>query len=171
MSIRLPSYKIARKGTTTCIILWGSFSLYWLLYYKCVITNIYDLAPIWWPLWQTSDCCYVTTTVWSNMIVLKVFSYKTLKIEFRGSIFDLNSTQVWAIMCKSAIIKINSLFHQNLGTINECSNWREPQTKHLLSITILKIGPCLLRFLLILYSWAASRDSKCGQFTFFELRA
>ena len=46
------------------------------------------------------------------MIVLKVFSYKTLKIEFRGSIFDLNSTQVWAIMCKSAIIKINSLFHQ-----------------------------------------------------------
>ena len=38
--------------------------------------------------------------------------HKTLKIEFRGSIFDLNSTQVWAIMCKSAIIKINSLFHQ-----------------------------------------------------------
>ena len=110
-------------------------------------------------------------TVWSNMIVIKVFSYKTLKIELRGSIFDLNSTQVWAIMCKSAIIKINSLFHQNLGTINECSNWREPQTKLLLSITILKIGPCLVRFLLMLYSWAVSRDSNCGQFRFFEFRA
>ena len=110
-------------------------------------------------------------TVWSNMIVIKVFSYKTLKIELRGSIFDLNSTQVWAIMCKSAIIKINSLFHQNLGTINECSNWREPQTKHLLSITILKIGPCLVRFLLMLYSWAVSRDSNCGQFRFFGFRA
>ena len=102
------------------------------------------------------------------MIVIKVFSYKTLKIEFRGSIFDLNSTQVWAIMCKSAIIKINSLFHQNLGTIIECSNLREPQTKHLLNITILKIGPCLLRFLLIICSWAVSTDSKCGQFRFFE---
>ena len=111
---------------------------------------------------------YLQYTVWSNMIVIKVFSYKTLKIEFKGSIFDLNSTQVWAIMCKSAIIKINSLFHQNLGTINECSNWREPQTKHLLSITILKIGPCLVRFLLMLYSWAVSRNSKCGQFRFFE---
>ena len=93
--------------------------------------------------------------------------HKTLKIEFRGSIFDLNSIQVWAIKCKSAIMKINSPFHQNLDTNIECSNWRELQTKHLLSITILKIGPCLLRFLLILYSWAVSRASNCGQFKFF----
>ena len=107
-------------------------------------------------------------TVCSNMIVLKVFNHKTLKMEFIGSIFDLNSTQVWAIMCKSVIIKANSLFHQNLGTIIECSNWREPQTKHLLSIINLKIGPCLLRCLFTLNSWAISRDSKCWQFRFFE---
>ena len=73
--------------------------------------------------------CFLEIRLWAFVvlytempIVLKVFSYKNLKIEFRGSMFDLNSTQVLSIMCKSAIIKINSLFHQNLGTIIECSN-------------------------------------------------
>ena len=36
----------------------------------------------------------------------KLFSL-TLSQILGGSIFDLNSTHVWAIMCKSAIIKIN----------------------------------------------------------------
>ena len=54
-----------------------------------------------------------THTVWSNMIVLKVFNHKTLKIEFIGSIFDLNSTQVWAILCKCVILKKNSLLNPN----------------------------------------------------------
>ena len=51
----------------------------------------------------------------------KLFSL-TLSQILRGLIFDLNSTQVWAIMSKSVIIKVNSLFHQNLGTIIEYSD-------------------------------------------------
>lgn len=46
-------------------------------------------------------------TVCSNMIVIKVFDHKIIKIEFIGSIFDLNSTQVWAILCKCVILKKN----------------------------------------------------------------
>ena len=91
MSIRLPSYKIARKGTTTCIILWGSFSLYWLLYYKCVVTNIYDLAPIWWPLWQTSDCCYVTAVFQHSGISC----YKPIEVITISELHSCNRKTRW----------------------------------------------------------------------------
>ena len=53
------------------------------------------------------------------MIVLKVFNHKTLKIEFIGSIFDLNSTQVWAILCKCVFLKKNSLLNPNLVASKE----------------------------------------------------
>ena len=60
------------------------------------------------------------------MIVLKVFNYKTLKIEFGGSIFDFNPIQVWAILCKSAIIKINTLLHLIAHTWVELKSEIEP---------------------------------------------
>ena len=65
---------------------------------------------------------HASHTVCSNMIVLKVFYHRTLKIEFIGSIFDLNSTQVGAILCKCAILKKNSLLNPNSVTSNE--SWK-----------------------------------------------
>ena len=61
-------------------------------------------------------------TVCSNMIVLKVFHHRILKIEFIGSIFDLNSTQVGAILCKCIILKENSLLNPNSVAFNE--SWK-----------------------------------------------
>ena len=48
----------------------------------------------------------IVHTVCSNMIVLKVFSYKNLKIEFRGSMFDLNSTQHLFLILKKKLVDL-----------------------------------------------------------------
>lgn len=57
-------------------------------------------------------------TVWSIMIVPKVFCYKNSKIGLWGSNLSLNSSQEWAILCRSSIIKKKSLLIPNGVTLN-----------------------------------------------------